>query len=136
MGCTAKKETQSGKLRRQSIDMETVPLKEYIEAILLEKDKAINIALAAAKEAVLVAETNAEKWRANANEWRAAMTDREKTFLPRGEFETYKVSTEKALSVEKQRGDIGQGKGAGLNQGWGYVAGVLGLLMGIYGILR
>jgi len=66
--------------------METVTLKEHFEKILAEKDKAINIALAAAKEAVLVAETNAEKWRSNANEWRAAMNDREKKFITRTEL--------------------------------------------------
>lgn len=65
---------------------ETIPLKEYFEKILEEKDKAINIALAAAKEAVGVAETNAEKWRSNANEWRGAMNDREKSFVTRKEL--------------------------------------------------
>lgn len=64
---------------------ETVPLKEYFEKILEEKDKAINIALAAAKEAVQVAEANAEKWRNQSNEWRGAMNDREKKFITRGE---------------------------------------------------
>jgi len=64
---------------------QSVPLKEYFEKILEEKDKAINIALAAAKEAVGVAETNAEKWRQNANEWRGAMSDREKNFITRRE---------------------------------------------------
>lgn len=60
-------------------------LKEYFEKILTEKDKAINIALAAAKEAVQVAEANAEKWRNQANEWRGAMSDREKNFITRRE---------------------------------------------------
>ncbi len=46
--------------------------------------KAISAALAAAEKAVSVAENNSEKWRSNANEWRAAMTDRERNFLSRG----------------------------------------------------
>ncbi len=68
--------------------MENVPIKEYFEKILAEKDKAINIALAAAKEAVTVAEKSAEKWRDAANEWRGAMQDRERDFLSRKEFYT------------------------------------------------
>ncbi len=64
---------------------QTISLKEYFEKVLAEKDKAINIALAAAKEAVGVAEKNAEKWRENANEWRGAMSDREKNFITRRE---------------------------------------------------
>lgn len=63
----------------------TVPLKEYFEKILAEKDKALNAALASAKEAVTIAETNAEKWRNQANEWRGAMSDREKNFVTRRE---------------------------------------------------
>lgn len=47
------------------------------------KEKAVEIALANAEKAVLVSERNAEKWRDNANEWRQAMTDRERNFLPR-----------------------------------------------------
>ena len=45
------------------------------------KEEAVRVALANAEKAVLVAERNAEKWRDNANEWRAAMTDRESQFL-------------------------------------------------------
>lgn len=67
-------------------DQQTIPLKEYFEKILTEKDKAINIALAAAKEAVGVAEANAEKWRNQSNEWRGAMNDREKNFVTRKEL--------------------------------------------------
>lgn len=45
------------------------------------KEEAVRVALSNAEKAVLVAERNAEKWRDNANEWRAAMTDRESQFL-------------------------------------------------------
>lgn len=64
---------------------DTISLKEYFEKILAEKDKALNAALASAKEAVSIAEANAEKWRNQANEWRGAMSDREKNFVTRRE---------------------------------------------------
>lgn len=51
--------------------------------VSIAKEKAVEIALANAEKAVLVSERNAEKWRDNANEWRQAMTDRERNFLPR-----------------------------------------------------
>jgi len=118
----------------------TVPtLKAYFERIFEEKDKAINIALAAAKEAVLVAERNAEKWRDSANEWRDAMNDREKNFLPRAEFCAYKESTERALGIEKQRADLAQGAKTGLTQGWGILIGavtIVSLFIGIFYALR
>lgn len=74
-------------------------LKEYIERVLLEKDKAINAALTAAKEAVQVAEVNAEKWRASANEWRSAMNDREKKFPQREEVDIRFLNMQKEIQV-------------------------------------
>lgn len=71
---------------------ETVTLKEYFEKLREADQKAVDIALAAAKEAVGVAEKNSEKWRDNANEWRGAMTDREKSFATRIELDAYKES--------------------------------------------
>lgn len=88
---------------------EPVSLKEHIEKMLAEKDKAINIALAAAKEAVQVAETNSEKWRSNANEWRGAMSDREKNFMPKTEFEEYKKNTDEKISILQRLVYIGIG---------------------------
>jgi hypothetical protein len=44
-------------------------------------ERAVAAALAAAEKAVLVAERNAEKWRDSANEWRAAMTDKDRNFV-------------------------------------------------------
>jgi hypothetical protein len=96
-------------------------LKEHVETVLAEKDKAINIALNAAKEAVNVAEKNAEKWRDNANEWRAAMNDKDKTLMQKAEFITYKEATEKALVAEKQRGDKGEGKNDAYVKFIGYI---------------
>ena len=87
-----------------------VPLREYIEALLNERDKAVAAAFAAQEKAVSAAleaadkatakaEVNAEKWRDNANEWRGQSADRERsqaaqiatlvgTFLPRETFES------------------------------------------------
>lgn len=107
-------------------------LKEHLEKILAEKDKAINIALAAAKEAVGVAEKNAEKWRDSANEWRGAMSDREKTFMPRSEFLSYKESAEKALKAEKERSDKGEGRGEVLAKFGGWIAAILIALLSYF----
>lgn len=55
-----------------------------VKDALAAQEKAVNAALAASEKAVSVAETNAERWRAGANEWRAAMNDRERNFLSKG----------------------------------------------------
>jgi len=65
-----------------------VDLKEYFDRILDERTKRFEIALHDAQKAVEIADTNSEKWRSNANEWRAAMDDREREFARKPDLET------------------------------------------------
>src|SRR5687767_12080608 len=88
---------------------EPVSLKEYVDTRINAQKEAVNVALASAKEATQAAlaasekavdkaETNAKDWRTQNNEWRSAMMDRERSFLPRSEYEAFKQSTEKAFA--------------------------------------
>ena len=72
-----------------------------------------------------MAETNAEKWRSNANEWRAAMTDREKNFATRAEF-----------SSMKERLDKAEGGAIGASALWGYLIGLIGLGLAGFAIVH
>lgn len=67
-------------------------LKEHLDELRQADQRAVNAALAAAKEAVAIAETNAERWRASANEWRGAMNDRERNFISRQEVRGYLIA--------------------------------------------
>ena len=73
-------------------------IKEHFNQRLVDQDKAVQAALAAAEKAVSAAlvaaerardaaEANAEKWREQANVWRGSMNDREKNFASRLEME-------------------------------------------------
>jgi hypothetical protein len=117
---------------------ETVSLKEYFEAILRERDKkfdadiasakeAVTVALSSAKEVTSVAERNAEKWRDSANEWRAAMNDKDANFMLKSEFNAYKEATELALKIQKEKGDVGAGKSAGYVQIIGYILAIVAI---------
>ena len=66
--------------------MSDIPIREYVDNRFLEQEKAVQAALAAAEKAVLKKEEEVERWRQNANEWRGAMSDRERDFLTRKEF--------------------------------------------------
>lgn len=46
-----------------------------------EKERSAAAILALTKEAGALAERNAEKWRDNANEWRQAMSDKDRNFV-------------------------------------------------------
>lgn len=76
-----------------------VTLREYVDSMFAEREKAVEAALAAQEKAVTAAleasdkaiskaEANAEKWRENANEWRGAMSDRDRELPSRREVET------------------------------------------------
>jgi hypothetical protein len=89
---------------------EEIALKEYVDrrfddqekavqAALVAADKGVSAALASAEKAVDKAESSSEKWRASANEWRGAMSDRERDFLTRREFYTMLVTAIAAVSL-------------------------------------
>lgn len=65
---------------------ETIPLKEYFEQILAEKDKAINIALIAAEKASLKTEQAQRDYNATHNDLMRKMDERDKRFITRGEL--------------------------------------------------
>lgn len=102
-------------------------LKEHYDVLLLERLRALKIEFDAAKEAYTLAEINAEKWRSNTNEWRSAMSDKDNLLLSKAEFISYKESTEKALVMAKERADIIEGKGAGINQFIGWVVALIAI---------
>ena len=84
---------------KQVAEPETVSLKEYFERILAERDKALSAALASAKEAVLMAEETNKHWRDNANEWRAAMGDKDARFMTVAEYLSFKERVDKELKT-------------------------------------
>jgi len=76
-----------------------ISLRDYVESLFAEKEKALQAALLAQEKAVAAAlaaadkatekaEANAEKWREAANEWRGAMNDRDRELPSRREVET------------------------------------------------
>ena len=77
--------------------MPDVSLKEYVDrrfdeqekavgAALVASDKGVSAALAWAEKAVEKAEADRKAWQAASNEWRGALSDRERNFLSRKEF--------------------------------------------------
>ncbi len=74
-----------------------------VQAALVAQEKAVQAALAAADKAVAKAEEGAQRWQESANEWRGAMSDRERSFLPRPEFAQAVVSLDAAIAEIKER---------------------------------
>lgn len=94
---SSEREWERSYVTSRQLDQRFEQSDKFITQRFQDTDKAVNAALAAAKEAVGAAlaasekavdkaEGNAEKWRDSANEWRGAMSDREREFLTRREF--------------------------------------------------
>ena len=102
-----------------------------IQAALVAQEKAVQAALAAADKAVAKAEENTRQWQISANEWRGAMGDRERTFIPRSEYEL-SVRT-MAERIDRQERMILEGISVkkGSSETWAFVVAGAGMLGGI-----
>jgi len=123
------------KAAKEIVDVQLRDLKDHLEKIQAEKDKALAAALSAAEKAVQKAEANTDKWQASANEWRGAMTDKDKLLVQRGEFEAFEKSIMLMIADIKTRLDLMQGKSQGLNAGWAILIAVVGLIVVVIGIV-
>jgi hypothetical protein len=104
---------------------------QAIKDALTSQKEAVAAALVAAEKAVLVAETNAEKWRMNANEWRASMLDRETKFASRVEMESeFKGIRAEIASLKETRAEGIGGKAMIL-----FLITILGAAATIVGVL-
>jgi hypothetical protein len=130
---------------RLYLDSKLADLKEYLVQQAMAQAEAVKAALAAAEKAVNKAEANVEKWRESQNEWRAAMSDREKEFARKAEVKAqvehleklaeskFKANSERIdrhearISALEQRGHNIEGQSSGRKDVWGYVVGAVGL---------
>lgn len=71
---------------KEYIDNEIKHLNTLTDEKFAGRDTATKAALDSAQTAVNKAEAENRKWRDSANEWRGAMSDRERDFLTRKEF--------------------------------------------------
>lgn len=100
-----------------------------------EKFKAEEAARIAQDRAVSIANEAAEKWRQNANEWRQAMLDRERAFMPRLEYEKGYINLENRVAALESHslGSIAEARGSTVV--WGYVVGAAGATVGLVTLL-
>ncbi len=98
-------------------------LKEHMEALLEEKDKALAAALIAVKEENRKTELAAEKRFELLNELRSGVATKEQL-----------EALEKIVNEQKDRITRSEGKGQGLSTGWGILIGAVGLISTILAI--
>jgi len=86
--------TERDNTRRTAVETAVTAVKEQTKA-----------SFDASEKAIIKSDVNSEKWRENANEWRAAMMDRESKFAPRAEMDTEFKSLRTELAALKKDRD-------------------------------
>ena len=118
----------------------------HLETLLREQDrrmverfdaqeKALNAALASAALAVDKAEDAARRWRADANEWRQAMTDREEKFMSRTDAVARFENLSRQMSEVKEAQSSSSGRSEGINLLWAVIIGGLGVAVGVIALI-
>lgn len=102
---------------------------KYFDQIIMDREEAVKVALEQTKE-----------WQRASNEWRGAMTDRERNFITRNEFEQSRVSMNEKIDTLKEFRSETQGRSGGHGDTITYLvagAAVLGFVaMVIFELLR
>jgi hypothetical protein len=95
------------------------------EAAIRFQKEAQEAALASAQKAIDKSEEDAKAWRQNANEWRAAMTDKDKLYLTKEMGDRRMDGLEKRLDEHQSKLDSSQGRSTGRSDIWGIlIAGI------------
>ena len=141
----------------KAVDAAFASQQTAMQTALAAAERAVATALLSAEKAVAKAETAADKRFEAVNEFRSQLTDQAATFLSRTEGLTRVDAITQALAehvtranaemkaledrmLERanhnaQRLDLMQGKSTGVNAGWGYLVGVVGLLATITAVV-
>ena len=88
--------------RDKAVEAAFIAQEKAVSAALVQQEKAVAAALAAAKEAVLKAEVAADKRFEAVNEFRGQLTDQNKTFATRVDFENLKEQLNKLENMQSR----------------------------------
>jgi hypothetical protein len=94
-------------------------------------EKATQTALNGAQRAVEKAETAVEKRLEGMNEFRGSLADQARLLMPRAEADSRISALTEQIKELASRIDRQEGRGSGLNAGWGYLIGAVGLIAGL-----
>lgn len=116
-------------------DEKLASLKEYAEQRIDDQDKYVESKFLAIKEAVLKAEVANDKRFESVNEFRAQLSDQTNSFLSRLEYNAQHKALEDRVTALTDRINVSEGKSNGINAGWGYLVGAVGLAAAVIGVI-
>ncbi|MDD5371531.1 MAG: hypothetical protein PHQ40_20830 [Anaerolineaceae bacterium] len=115
--------------------MTDISLKEFLLAIMDERDRKYEAKFAAAREAVLKAEAATERRFESVNEFRQQMADMQASLVRKGEVDIRFEAMEKRLDAVAMQLQAHRGQDRGMGIAWGAGLALLGLLVAIAGLV-
>jgi hypothetical protein len=115
----------------QRYEQRFVDSQTAVGAALSAARTAVDAALSAAKEAVAKAETASEKRFEGVNEFRATLSDQQRTLMPRAESELrFNAAETRIAKIEQALGER-RAQNTGARESWGLIVGAILALIGI-----
>jgi hypothetical protein len=113
----------------------TETLKAHFEAMLVERDKRYDERRANQQREVEVALVAINERLSQLNELRGQSADRDKNMITRVEYDTAHDALVGRVQTCESRLDRQEGRGSGLNAGWGYLVAGISLLVAIISVI-
>jgi hypothetical protein len=110
-------------------------LREYVDVRFEAQEKAVQMALAAAKEAVTKSEAANDKRFDSVNEFRSSLSDSARLLMPRIESERMHQATHQNIEELTKRMIKFEEQGRGSHQNWQTIVAVAGVLIPILSLL-
>jgi hypothetical protein len=128
------------------MDDHTLAVERTAAAAVISSERALQAALIASEKAIAKAELATEKrfdamQNANntrfegMNEFRGTLSDQATKFISRSEVEARIDGLTEKINSNQTRVERIEAKGAGLAQGWGWLIGIIGAVLAIYGFI-
>src|SRR6476659_9316217 len=105
------------------------------EQRFMDQERAVTMALAAAKEAVTKAELAAERRFESVNEFRNTLSDQQRTLVARTEVDSMVRGLNEKIAALDKIVDRLQAERLGIKGGWGYAVGVIGLVVAVLSVI-
>ena len=110
-------------------------LKDHFDSVLNERDLRYEQRFIDQNSALQKAEHTLNKRFDNVNEFRQTLSDQAGTFITRNEVNSRNKSSDDKIDNIEARMNRLEGRSGGLNSGWAYLVGAIGLAAAIIGIV-
>lgn len=116
---------------REYVDLRVDALRDHVDTVSAAAKEQVALALASQKEAAAITAVNVEAWRKSQNEWRAAMSDKDRLLPTRVEVEQGHLTLAARIEALEKLNEREAGGRAGVRTSASVIVGGVGLLLSL-----